>query len=646
MNIKISFRTTKGNFGKLDQELVKKVINDLSSKYKYTLEIDEEDKNKFILNFMTEEFLVIYLEDIAIVGGITTDLRGPGIHKHVIEYLDELFQALNLTNKKVEDKSGFWYDRDFDKLKQYYIDNLEEDLKIMVSDFPRLNWPFNWEVNDSKEILTHMGDFDKDYIEKLLLENKVEEFARNYFIWFNDSIDASLYKNTIIHLMHCVHPWVKPRHDGEEALNQDILKYYDLAINLDSSIEIREKEIEEIKYLAGIIDQEPVYEEGYAKIGFRRKTLKRIISDNFYINIPGNYYTGKDDIWDVFEDDIRSIIIRTELTEKEASFLDDYTNIDSSYSNVKVVEFEEEGYKFLGRYFFNEHDKYQLMGEVINGHIRTSISFISPNYYDYEYALDLFKALKPKLINNNTFGVINLKNNEYEKVVSFGHNGILIYNDNKFINYENIVFKVEGIQKSMFLTFYFENIEGYAGINKIPLSNKLIHHLKEKKVNVEGLDHLISVINTRKKKITVKKTYKMYNDYAPKSILLGLVFMIFLIFYGCVFLLSFGNLYLSIIVGVFIFLLFFSIYFGIGKQFIRKLIVSNVGLNNVFFDTNQIRNNIFIDYDDLVKIEIKGNKIIFQGKFDTIRFLYSKELLGNVERYIDLDKVSIEYMKE
>ena len=138
-----------------------------------------------------------------ITGGCITTPGGPGLHKAVAEFLDALSKK-DLKDLQVEDRTGYWEDRDFDRLvHETYGPWLAQELKgalVKLGQSPE-SVPLFWgeegylpeEIPDT--VYTPMGRFSKGWLQERLDQGRIQELAQRIFLWPNGEKDAFYYRN-------------------------------------------------------------------------------------------------------------------------------------------------------------------------------------------------------------------------------------------------------------------------------------------------------------------------------------------------------------------------------------------------------------------------------------------------------------------
>lgn len=147
-----------------------------------------------------------------ISGQADTSLAGPGFHRAVVLLLDQLGKEYGMS-LILTDASGFYTDRDFERIQNHYTEQLFETLREFaargeLSAFGEKGYLDKDKLLPSiqgidirpireEEILTPMGAFSSEYIRTLVTKEEQRKFASEYFLWFTSEQGEQYERNLI-----------------------------------------------------------------------------------------------------------------------------------------------------------------------------------------------------------------------------------------------------------------------------------------------------------------------------------------------------------------------------------------------------------------------------------------------------------------
>lgn len=198
-------------------------------------------------------------------GGCVSTPAGAGLHRAAVELLDNL----PIHSLTVEDETGFYRHRDFQRMKEEHfypwlrtlVDVCRQESGKGVSGM-QLCWDLEQyapqDIPDT--VVTPVGRFRLSELAGLLEERGVEALANRFFLWNGRTRDAKFYRNRAINALWercCFAPSVRSWED--EAVNAAILDDLERAAKLDSSLPLPREAYAEVCVLAG---RAPVLPDG------------------------------------------------------------------------------------------------------------------------------------------------------------------------------------------------------------------------------------------------------------------------------------------------------------------------------------------------------------------------------------------------
>ena len=190
-------------------------------------------------------------------GGCMSTPAGAGLHRAAVELLDNLpIRAL-----AVEDETGFFRHRDFQRMKEEHfypwlrtlVDVCRRESGEVVSGV-QLCWSLEQYAPEDipGTVVTPMGRFRLAELVRMLDEGGVEALADRFFLWNGRTQDAKFYRNRAINAL-----WEKcyfapsVRSWEDDAVNASILDDLERSAKLDPSLPLPRASYTEVCALAG-----------------------------------------------------------------------------------------------------------------------------------------------------------------------------------------------------------------------------------------------------------------------------------------------------------------------------------------------------------------------------------------------------------
>lgn len=255
---------------------------------------------------ITVEFCPMGLLEMRIDGDVlegeaATTPAGPGFHKAVVEFLDGLAREAGLL-LEVEDETGYWTHRDFDRLTQEQMGWLRAVIRqvssIEQTTF-RITWPLDgWEPAGRTGIVTPMGHYTHAQLRAELERDDLRSFAQQFFIWINPERDALYHRAVALYLMWNECRWVKPRTEAEEAVLTEIFYALKQARAMDATLPLPMTAWIEVVLLAGGRPAEVVTAPDLpvdGPIGYRRGDVIQPFPGGWRAVLPGAILKERDE---------------------------------------------------------------------------------------------------------------------------------------------------------------------------------------------------------------------------------------------------------------------------------------------------------------------------------------------------------------
>ena len=217
---------------------------------------------------------------------------GAGLHRAAVELLDSLpIHAL-----AVKDETGFYRQRDFQRMKEEHFYPWLRTL-VDVCSRERGNMQLCWDLEQyaPKEIpdtvITPVGRFRVAELVRMVEEGGIECLAGRFFLWNGRTRDARFSRNRAINALWencCFAPSMRSAQDA--AVNDAILDDLERAARLDPALPLPRGSYEEVCALAGrkpALPQGPELKEEFLP-GYRKDPVTHAIGA-LRLTLPGAY---------------------------------------------------------------------------------------------------------------------------------------------------------------------------------------------------------------------------------------------------------------------------------------------------------------------------------------------------------------------
>lgn len=233
-----------------------------------------------------------------LTGGCDTTPLGAGFHKAVVEMLD-LLGKKDLRELEVRDDTGYWEDRDFERLqKEHFYPWLTrevDDILNQLEDNACLQRYWMEDQYQPQEIpgtlITPMGRFSKQWLQERQ-GDRLEEIAHRFFLWEQPGDNALCFRNCALKRMweDCYYA-TSARSKEDAQTNRYIINALEEASELDPSLPLPLEDYRLLCRLDGrepfIPDTAPQMVEEFA-IGYRKEEVMQPF-DALRVPLPGIY---------------------------------------------------------------------------------------------------------------------------------------------------------------------------------------------------------------------------------------------------------------------------------------------------------------------------------------------------------------------
>lgn len=380
---------------KLSQERLERILQCLAEKFEYGFARDDED---FLVEFCPTGVLNMNLVEGKIKGHARTSVAGPGFHKAVVDFLDVMATRLEL-DLLVEDDTSYWDHRDFDDLRAQHhswLKAVTEYVRSAEQTNYLISWPIgSWRPFSAKNVATPMGDLTFEELDKLLgLYDGIEEFASEYFIWYNPDRDALFHRGAALYLMWNDFHWVETRMEDEVEMASRILYHLGQARKLDSHIALPLFAWKEVSVLSGLEClriEGPDFKYPFP-IGYRRRDVIISLPGEWQVKLPGSFRSDEEDEGFVYWDVDRNFRL-TAYRGAGEEFVNSLARPDMP--GEKSIDHEAPGLRFKAKYYLcgdNDEPEYWILRGQILGQDKmciVTITWLDQKWTDW--AIQTFK---------------------------------------------------------------------------------------------------------------------------------------------------------------------------------------------------------------------------------------------------------------
>ena len=234
-----------------------------------------------------------------LIGDAQTNIAGPGFHAAVAYFL-ELFAARGGLKLSVKDETGFFADRNFDRLcREYFYPWLSKVLNAVAAgrgdrEGRLVCWPSDYYLPEDEPgiVMTHIRSFGVREIQGIVRSGLTASFAKDFFVWGREEKDSWYFRNCALVLLNqqC---YFRPSSRSSEDLliNQEIIRLLEKALKMDPGIPFPIREYREV---CGLDGHEPVSLKQVTPmteiqpVGCRRGLLYRTIG-RLRFAVPGYF---------------------------------------------------------------------------------------------------------------------------------------------------------------------------------------------------------------------------------------------------------------------------------------------------------------------------------------------------------------------
>lgn len=413
MSIRIKFTLRPKNrltgFREWTPEAAEALVKALADEKGYTC----EDFSGYLLCRLCPEGYIWFRWDKRVLKAESqTNIVGPGFHVAVIEFLEQLAGRRNL-KLKVEDKTGYYWRRDFLAMRRKYYYQWFMDLMNLVSGWGEEQdhyfcWPSGNYIPEKQagKLITHIRPFSYTEIRGVANSGLSMAFARDFFIWNEIEKDALYYRNCALVILN-QYCFFKPssRSALDREINEGIISCLETALSLDRSVPFPKNQYLEICRLAeheplDLSHTEPFPEDG--EVGCRRHLVYRNLGTVSFC-LPGSFLfdetcnNGMDHYYDGaayggHDFYIYAVVLGKGGTSRfkkawfEQGKPEEEHQFEVGPGSAKVVFYEPE-----------EKDGetlYNMSAQVLYKEQRTNINLTCRTPEEKEWALELIKKIK------------------------------------------------------------------------------------------------------------------------------------------------------------------------------------------------------------------------------------------------------------
>lgn len=239
----------------------------------------------------------------SLVCSAKTNSAGPGFHAFLVELLEQIAPQCGLewqwAAEEEGDDTGYYQQRNFSDLQEQMIIWLQRVAQDIVTseDYRHvaISLPLNYTVEGEYCVISSMGYWSRDWF-KEIVDTPASELSAHgdqFFPWWDKEMGARFWLNCGCVKAWVDLPWHAPQDHTELERYNLALACFDRARSLDPAIALPESEIKEIREL--ISRNDPALRPAESGLGFKRKLMRRPITGDWTITIPGYYYDDLED---------------------------------------------------------------------------------------------------------------------------------------------------------------------------------------------------------------------------------------------------------------------------------------------------------------------------------------------------------------
>ena len=401
-------------------------IQDVSEAREEVMDLAEQwniaafpDENSVSLSFCPIGILELQFEqDEAnhwiMSGECVTTPAGPGLHKAVADFIETLADRLDL-EILFDDEAEYMDYHDFKKMAEdHFYPWLETLMTIPIHQLEEEEYTslcLCWDLNEYMPreipgtIITHMGRFSITALAEKL-EDGIEAFADQFFLWKNPIKDALYYRNCALNELweHCYFA-PSSRSELDRQINGFIFSHLEQALMMDRTLPFPIEAYYKLCQLDGKdpLDLTGVPELRYeTKIGYRRDQITQDFGNVKFI-FPGKYkYEYKQteqgrgiNLWTDESDPLCPLWQITGFSRNQG----DAVFFEQGFEKVRDIEEFQAGEGICRYGWYSSNDELQLAAQIICGAQLTLITVTLQDEEQRDSVLELLhgvRALLPK----------------------------------------------------------------------------------------------------------------------------------------------------------------------------------------------------------------------------------------------------------
>ena len=265
-----------------------------------------ENENTLIYSFHpTADPIYFEYKENTLFVTVSTGTFGAGYHKFIINILDRLSRRLDITfeeNEDYKDPSGYFKERDFNKLKKFFIDSLADYSKMLLEHHDKgfgnfmIAMPYDYPIIEKEYFaLSTLGYWGKTWFTDLIAANEEEDkkvFAEDFFIWNDEEMNAQFWFKSLISMIWLYFPFREIIDDKEKKLYKEIIYSFEEAYKRDKNLRypynilIKVAEYLDDSNLVKFIEENKNNVVSNINIGFRTEKARYTIAGGFTMILP------------------------------------------------------------------------------------------------------------------------------------------------------------------------------------------------------------------------------------------------------------------------------------------------------------------------------------------------------------------------
>lgn len=415
MSIIVKAKYKKGFFArKINADTFMKSLGEICKKNQYDARLMRTGENEYRMQLVPTGLVQFHITETILTAEAITSNAGPGFHAAVIQILNEASSMMGFVFD-YDEPTDYVYNKAFAHLQKQHVADLKQTVQEIVERHKNeevatteyIGWEAPYMPVGQKEIITLMGSYSIEELESYV-NNDFEEFAKKYFLWYNEGKDALYRKQMAMFALWNVYKWRKPMTREEANIVSSIARNLEMARMLDNDIPLPSKAWQQICAFNGIpyLNLNEFADEDIPNLGYLHGNVSQVLPLNYHLPISGSFDRFNQENAVILRDGSRQVAIQVVPEMQPGHITDPRTMLE----RVDIQE-EINGYLYTGMWI----EQANANGEkvyVLNGFVQGFSSFVNAafsfvNEEDRDWALETFKSFETPAAQPLTFEMLD-----------------------------------------------------------------------------------------------------------------------------------------------------------------------------------------------------------------------------------------------